>query len=257
MSDSVVHPDDKLIVAPKSKVHGDELIFFCLNYILHFLKDKKDLSFIEIGSERGTGSTHKLANLCKKMRWHFITVDADDKTASSAKEIVRKIDPSFEAHHELGEVFLNNYPGRTIGICYLDAFDIVTDWPHKQDAVAAYKKRNVEITNQAAYKMHYDAASNVYQKIVPGGFISFDDVWLDKENTWQGKGKTAIPFLLENGFIILKYRDNSLLLQNTNGLDKKSLDEAKKILDSISLDKELLKRKLRYGPKKLLKRIFS
>jgi hypothetical protein len=105
--------------------------------------------------------------------------------------------------------------------------------------------------------MHYDAAYNVHQKIVSGGFISFDDVWLDKTNTWQGKGKTAIPFLLDHGFIILKYINNSLLLQNTNGLDKTLLEEGKKILNSINLTKELFLRKLRYGPKKLLKRIFS
>jgi hypothetical protein len=257
VNNSVIHPDDKLIVAPKTKVHGDELIFLYLNYVLYFLKDKKNISVIEIGSERGTGSTYKLAKLCKKMNWHFITVDADDKTASLAREIVHKVNLSFEAHHELGEVFLNNYSGKNIGICYLDAFDIVTDWPHKPDAVAAYKKRNVEITNQAAYKMHYDAAYNVHQKIVSGGFISFDDVWLDKTNTWQGKGKTAIPFLLDHGFIILKYINNSLLLQNTNGLDKTLLEEGKKILNSINLTKELFLRKLRYGPKKLLKRIFS
>lgn len=256
MSELSVHSDDKLIIAPKSKVHGDELIFLCLNYILHFLKDKKDLSFIEIGSQRGTGSTYKFAKLCQKSGWQFITVDADDATAILAKNIVHQISPQFEAHNEPGEVFLKNYSKTNIGICYLDAFDIVTDWAHKKETLETYKKRNMEITNEAAYKMHYDAACNVYQKIVPGGFISFDDVWLDKTNTWQGKGKTAIPFLLSHGFIVLKYKNNSLLLQNTNGLNKNLLEEAKKILDKINLDWELLKRKIRYGPQKLLKRIF-
>lgn len=257
MNEPAAHPDDKLIIAPKSKVHGDEMIFFCLTYIIHFLKDKKGISIIEIGSERGTGSTYKLANLCNRYGWHFITVDADEKTAASAKNIVHKINASFEAHHEPGEIFLKNYPEPNIGICYLDAFDIVTNWTHKKETVEAYKKRNIEITNQAAYKMHYDAVINVYQKIVPGGFISFDDVWLDKTNAWQGKGKTAIPFLLEHGFIVLKHRNNSLLLQNTKGLDKKLLEESKRILDNINLDKELLKRKIRQGPQKLLKRIFG
>lgn len=246
---------DEIIIAPKSKVHGDELIIFYIDYIKSFLCDYNNLSFVEIGSERGTGSSHRLAKLCKKNGWKFVTVDPDEGVSAGAKEIVKKIDAEFEAIKELGEVYLQNHSGKDIGVCYLDAFDIVTDWPHKQSSVETYKKRNVEITNEAAYKMHYDASVNVCTKIVHGGFVCFDDVWLDKSNVWQGKGKTAIPFLLSNGYKIVSYKDNSLLLQNILGFTKEQLDKSNELLSKINLNQAILFNRIKRAPKKILKKI--
>lgn len=207
--------NDTLIKAPRSLIHGDEMILLNKTFIIKSLQGKNNLAFIEIGSQRGTGSTHRLSRFASQNNMHFITVDADENNAKGAAEIVASVDKRFEAHHQLGEVFLKNYPKKNIGICYLDAFDLITDWPHKESTIESYKKRNAEFSNEAAYKMHLDAAMAVWDKVVPGGFICFDDAWKDNQGNWQGKGKTAIPYLLSQGYVINYYKKNSVLLQRT------------------------------------------
>lgn len=256
MNNNLSEIEDRIIIAPKSKVHGDELILIYENYIKKSLLKYQDITFIEIGSERGTGSTFRLSKLCNKNKWKFITIDADEGISKNAENIVKRINNNFEAINDLGEVFLKNYQLNNIGICYLDAFDIVTDWPHKESSVETYRKRNVEITNKAAYQMHLEAAQNCYSKILPGGFICFDDVWLDKENFWQGKGKTAIPFLLSNGFETIAYKNNSLLLQNMNDIDELEKQRLLTISKKINLNNRLIINRIKKAPKKILNRYF-
>lgn len=252
----MIHPDDELIIAPKSKLHGDQMIKFCWDYIYLFIKSQKNLVLIEIGSERGTGSTYRLSKLCTSKGLKLITVDADPDINKHAGEIARKINPTFENYHELGEVYLEKYPENNIAICYLDAFDIVTDWPHKESSIETYKKRNVDITNQAAYKMHYDASVAVHPKVIEGGFICFDDVWLDSNNIWQGKGKTAIPYLLNLGYEIIAYKTNSLLLQKAFDKEKINVDTQTE-KDKINLEEKIRKNRLKSIPKKVIKRFFN
>jgi len=252
----MIHPDDEIIIAPKSKLHGDQMISFCWNYIDLFVKSNAGLVLIEIGSERGTGSTYRLSKLCNNKGLKLITVDADPDINNHAGEIARKINPSFENYNELGEVYLSKYSENNVAICYLDAFDIVTDWPHKESSVETYKKRNVDITNQAAYKMHYDAAVAIHPKVIEGGFICFDDVWLDSNNVWQGKGKTAIPHLLSIGYDIIAYKTNSLLLQKPFDKNKTQIDIEKE-KEKINLEEKIKKNRLNSIPKKVWKRIFS
>ncbi len=204
---------DEIVKAPKSMIHGDEMILLNKKYIESFLNDKKDLAFIEVGSQRGTGSTYRLSRYAKERGMHFITVDADENNSAGAEKIVEDVDKKYEAHHQLGEIYLQNYQQKNIGICYLDAFDLVTDWPHKESTIDSYKKRNAILSNEAAYKMHMDASEAIVNKVIPGGFICFDDVWLNNHKQWEGKGKTAIPYLLQNDYHVICYKPNSLLLQ--------------------------------------------
>ncbi|MBE2246037.1 MAG: hypothetical protein IAE67_02170 [Candidatus Competibacteraceae bacterium] len=217
---------DEVIIAPKSMIHGDEMILLNRPYIDSFVSQKNKIAFIEVGSQRGTGSTSRLSVYAQELKMHFITVDADADNASGAAEIVHRVNPAFEAHHALGEVFLDGYNGDSIAICYLDAFDLVTDWPHKESTINSYKIRNAELSNQAAYDMHLKASKSIVDKVISGGFVCFDDVWKDRSGNWQGKGKTAIPYLLDNGYKIICYVQNSLLMQRVDGLQE---DEMQKV----------------------------
>jgi hypothetical protein len=89
---------------------------------------------------------------------------------------------------------------------------------------------------------------------VSGGFICFDDVWIDKEGIWQGKGKgkTAIPFLLSSGYRIIVYNNNSLLLQNMNGIEENKINFLIKKADIINLKKQITINRLKKAPKKKL-----
>ncbi len=192
--------------------HGHELILKTKKEIAILARKHPDSVLIEIGSERGCGSTIKLAKMAKELGLQFITVDIDKDIIKNAELIVKKINPRFEAYNKLGEEFLTEWSTANLGIVYLDAFDIEASW-HKQKTIKSYHRRDVKISNDNAWEMHLLAAKAVFNKIVPGGYICFDDTW--KENSeWLGKGKYGIPFLLNNGFYICQVIDpHCVLLQ--------------------------------------------
>ena len=99
-----------------------------------------------------------------------------------------------------GEDFLKEFKGN-IDFLYLDAFDY-DHGQHSSIRKSRYKEEmNCEITNPLCHKMHLDCVVNSYKKISKDGVIVFDDVLGDFS---KGKGVTAIPFLLNNGFKLLK-----------------------------------------------------
>ena len=62
----------------------------------------------------------------------------------------------------------------------MDAFDIVTDWPHKKETIESYRKRGVPLTNEMSWKMHLEASQAVYDKVINGGLIENIAYDLDK-----------------------------------------------------------------------------
>jgi hypothetical protein len=190
-------------------MHGHALIISCVSTYEHILKDG---IFLEVGSDRETGSTKILAKKAKELNTKFITVDPDEGAFNRAKSIVKSIDESFEAVQDLGEEWIAKYEGEKFSLVYLDAFDNVLDfWPHKQTTIDTYTKRGTEITNENAWNMHLKAAEALLGKIVPNGLICFDDT-VQRGSDWNGKGKLAVPFLLENGYDIVENDYNNCLI---------------------------------------------
>ena len=51
--------------------------------------------------------------------------------------------------------------------------------------------------------MHKECADSIIRKMRKGGIVALDDTWIDEAGEYQGKGKTALPLLLKNGFEIV------------------------------------------------------
>jgi len=168
---------------------------------------------LEIGSDRNFGSTGALANLALALGMKFITVDVDKSVNKKAKNTLKEIDESFDAVLEYGERFLEKYDKKDIGLVYLDAFDF---WHsgHSKERLESYKKRGTELTNENCWEMHYKCAVALSKIMEPNTYICFDDVKSGPPN-WEGKGKLAIPYLLENGFEIVKKVPDSILLKKS------------------------------------------
>ena len=216
----------KLIRGEKvSRIHGHELVIREENKILDNLAFVEgDKVIIEIGSQREAGSTLYFSNLAFNNSMSFVTVDLNPETTAAAKKIVKSKSSLFEAVNDYGEKYLDKFKGR-IALLYLDAFDIDGDW-HSNDLRAWYKNKGSELNDENCWRMHLDCAVAVVNKIVPGGYIVFDDVNPVDENNklvfepvtsnyalWSGKGKTAIPYLLKNGFEIVSNQRSAALLR--------------------------------------------
>ena len=196
----------------KAKHKGHEIILKHKSLISSELGEKDII--IEIGSDREAGSTKILAQMAKTNAALFITVDVDEATSRRAETIVKEIDPFFEAVNDYGEKFLADF-SKPVKLIYLDAFDLPGDW-HSEEVLENYNEREIDLTLENCYKMHYDSAKAIAANIPEGGFFCFDDVnpvdqkgnllfiRVDRSHMeWSGKGKTAIPFLLENGFEVI------------------------------------------------------
>lgn len=60
---------------------------------------------------------------------------------------------------------------------------------------------NIDITNDNCWESHLEMSRRLLKNDVD--IICFDDIY--DENTFIWKGKTSIPFLLDNGYEIYEY----------------------------------------------------
>lgn len=174
--------------------HGHELLISLIAE-----RNIENKTLIEIGSSRAgepSDSSGIFYRLSKSKKFNFITVDMDRLNCEKLKNTYSGIN----SIHMKGEDFLQEFEG-DIDFLYLDAFDF-DHGNHSSKRKSRYKEEmNCNITNSLCHKMHLDCVMNSYEKISKDGIIVFDDVF---DNFNKGKGVTAIPFLLDNGFRLLK-----------------------------------------------------
>ena len=200
--------ENPLPAATIARVQGHQLL---IDYAPRFAAElPKGAAMVEIGSERGHGSTALLAAMCKANGFDFVTVDVDPKISGDARALLRDISHDFHAVCEYGEAFLEKTE-RVFHMAYLDAFDF---WhaEHPAERKAAYASRGTEITDDNAAAMHLACAKALKRSLAIGGYVCFDDV-LTGAPEWKGKGRDAIPWLIANGFELLEWRRTTAMLK--------------------------------------------
>jgi len=86
---------------------------------------------------------------------------------------------------------------------YLDAFDY-DHGKHSQQRQDRYRELlHTNINDEACWKMHEACAQAICAKMRIGGIVVLDDTWTDESGQYAGKGKRALPLLLQNGFEII------------------------------------------------------
>ena len=172
-------------------------------------KNIKSKVLIEIGTTReilaDQDSTKYFYTLSKTFGFHFITVDMDKENTDNIKQRLPKIN----AVTQKGEDFLRNYTDR-IDYVYLDAFDFYHP-NHAQIRIEKYRNiLGTTINNAACHQMHLECCESLVHKLPSGGIILFDDIL---NSNYDGKGKTAIPFLIKNNFELIKMVNNGCILR--------------------------------------------
>jgi len=194
-------------------------------------------AWIEIGVDRGEGSTRFFADLAKTKATKFYGVDADEgqiararAVLSSQGQMVLGTDGQFylaagalpdhiELTHAFGEQFLANLPPQPVSLVYLDNFD----WDYwvggqEEHFVPAQKQHyreymGTEMTNINSQKAHLAQAMLLMPMMAANSIIVCDDTWYHpNEGVFIGKCSAVIPYLMLNGFELLHnqgYRQNS------------------------------------------------
>lgn len=171
---------------------------------------------IEIGSTReklsGQGSTVVLAELSARLGLRFVTVDMDPANTEQARQDLSEF-PNAEAVTAKGEDYLATFEGPVVG-AYLDAFDI-QHGQHSDYRIGRYREfLGTEITNEASASMHLECARALAGRVVAGGIVAVDDTWREAGG-FGGKGATAVPYLLSEGFRIVKRTRTAVALRRT------------------------------------------
>jgi hypothetical protein len=189
------------------------------HYILKHL-DVLEGSIIEIGCGRGEGSTDFYAGLVvgiTKFKHH--AVDFDIQPYTVAKTYADQIPNSF-AYNMTGEEFLQTvFPQLQEKICYayLDNFDFDYSPENPMPWIAEQKKRyaeyNLTMNNQNSKLAHLNQTKALLPFCADKCIIHLDDTWYTGVE-WEGKGGTAVPYLLEHKWQIVYTYTNTVALAN-------------------------------------------
>jgi hypothetical protein len=198
-------------------------------------------AWVEIGVDRGEGSTKFFADLAKAKGTKFYGVDADENqitraraTLSAQGQLILGADGQFyqaqgplpdhiELAHAFGEDFIEKFakdnPGEKFSLVYLDNFD----WDYwvggqEETFVPAVKQHyrdymGTEMTNINSQKAHLLQAMRLMPLMTEKSIIVCDDTWYHpNEGVFVGKCSAVIPYLLLHGYEVLNsqgYRQNS------------------------------------------------
>jgi hypothetical protein len=143
---------------------------------------------VEIGSERGEGSTDFLAELAQRHGVDFYSID-----------IIKR--------HELttvadGAEWLASFDGE-IQLAYLDNFDYVfpeiegASWVVEQ--AVEYESMGRLLTNDNSEAEHLAQAMLVHDLSFGGSVVLIDDTYIS-DGRLTGKGALAVPWLTEHGW---------------------------------------------------------
>lgn len=160
---------------------------------------------LEIGSDRHEGSTEYFNNICKKNNVKFYSVDCEQSAHDRARSIIG--DRAFKAK---GEDFLDSLwlADQKFSYVFLDNFDFfipgVGDPKNLVEIYKNYEKLGMDVSNESSRQAHLLQAQKVQQYMMDDAIIGFDDTWQKPDGTFDGKGGTAVPWLLQNGYTILE-----------------------------------------------------
>lgn len=209
-----------------------------------FLDQIDSGAWVEIGVDRGEGSTKFFADHAGSRNCKFYGVDADPaqitqatKNLATYKNAIFASDGTMSIEygkvpdyvnliHAKGEDFLQQckqeLTTQKISLVYLDNFD----WDYwvggeEESFVPAQKQHyrdtmGVEMTNLASQQAHLLQAMLLIPMMSKNNIIVCDDTWYHpREGVFIGKCSAVVPYLLLNGYKILHsegYRQNSGLI---------------------------------------------
>ncbi len=157
--------------------------------------------FVEIGSERGEGSTVWLDALAAERNTKLITVDVSSKAQGHWAHKLANTEFVVQAGSDWADDFAHNWTD--IAVLYLDNFDYIWDINEVRPAIqlqmADYADRGVLMTNQACQIENLKQLMLLYSCLAPNAVVAFDDTYCYND-CWIGKCGPAVVYLLACGW---------------------------------------------------------
>jgi hypothetical protein len=181
-----------------------------------------DEIIVEIGSERGEGSTEWFDVYAKKLNVDFYSVDVVDTAKTHLTHLtntnfVIAESGSHWAHNDLPKL------NKKIKVLYLDNYDwlgpINNLLPHEQEQVAEYQNRGIEMSNLNCQTEHLHQMVGCLPFMSNESIIICDDTpYQDHSGIYIGKNGAVIPYLLSYGYKIVFGRGHNRTCLEDNGV---------------------------------------
>lgn len=157
---------------------------------------------IEVGSERGEGSTAWLHTYAQRHSLRFYTADIDPSVHQQARTITAG------ARLMTGAELLRRIRS-PISIAYLDGFDWTPKGMEREGWIleqrCRYRELGLEMTNKNSQAEQLAEALLVTERAAASAVVICDDTWHNER--WDGKGGLAVPHLLDHGFRVVDSAD--------------------------------------------------
>jgi hypothetical protein len=184
-----------------TRIYGTVDEYFDYKIITHV---NPDTVWVEIGSERGEGSTINLLARAQKFNIKLHTVDISGYCNQQLQ------DPELICHIAIGSEWTKNYAqtvGKKISLIHLDNFDWIWN-PYDVDTfiqvqIEDYKNKfGMLMNNQRCQQEHFAQVLDLLPWFADDCLVAMDDTFLDR-GSWSGKCGPAVTYLLLNGFRIV------------------------------------------------------
>lgn len=174
-----------------------------------WVKEQDDSVFVEIGSERGEGSTACLAHLAQQMNTVLHSVDIVPQTITV---------PGLICHTGTGSEWCKTiFPtlNKKISCLYLDNFDWVWDEANRPvwilEQIDQYRKMGIEMNNLNCQHEHYKQLIYLEPYFADHCVVILDDTIISN-GTWTGKSAPGVFYLTYRGFEIVEKVTGGLIL---------------------------------------------
>jgi hypothetical protein len=182
--------------------------------------------WVEIGSDRGEGSTLALAGQAQRWGTVLHSVDINDKCKRTVHH------PSLICHVEKGSVWAKNYQtnvGQFISLLYLDNFDWI--WnpkaipPWIRDQIEHYQREHEQImNNRRCQHEHLSQALFLTPWLGKECMVAMDDTYL-QNSVWTGKCGAVCVYLEALGFDTVYTSDGgTIMVRGFDTLPRLTLD---------------------------------
>jgi hypothetical protein len=177
--------------------------------LLEYLPYLDDGVLLEIGSDRGEGSTQFFAGLVYGTNRELYAVDPSDFVAANVMQYEPYIE-NFTFTQTTGENFLSTFDKR-ICYAYLDNYDY-NSWEDSpkdtwEDWVVEMVNEYDNHSNAKCIQVHLQQAQMIDNLAADKCIIHFDDTYGNLDEFLLGKGAAAVPWLIENGWHTIDVSD--------------------------------------------------
>lgn len=172
--------------------------------VASYLPDNIKGVFVEIGSERGEGSSLMLDRLAGQYSTRLISVDI----SSDAQQHYRHQLFNTEFVVASGSDWAKNFAAQNtdIALLYLDNFDYIWDINNISPAIRQqmhqYAGQGIVMTNQNCQAEHMQQIIALRECLSPSAVVVFDDTYCYND-CWIGKCGPAVVYLQAHGWSVV------------------------------------------------------